>query len=247
MKRKISAMLAVFLSLSVLMTMAFSITAFAAAKGKITIGSAQAKSGQSVDITISMTTNPGMATVDFEVTFDSSVLTLEKVNDEKFVPPGEGVEVAHSDQLVTPYHLSWLNDLAKEDFTKTGKMVTLTFKVADNAKPGTYDIKVDSKTVEIFDHNIKDVDFEFENGAVNVSSGASYIVGDVNGDGKVSKADSMILTRYIGGWKDYDKKIVNMDAADLNRDGQIKKADSMILTRYIGGWSGYDKYIFTVS
>lgn len=230
MKRKISAMLAVFLSLSVLMTMVFSITAFAAAKGKITIGSAQAKSGQSVNITISMTTNPGMATVDFEVTFDSSVLTLEKVNDEKFIPLGEGVEIAHSDQLVSPYHLSWLNDLAKEDITKTGKMVTLTFKVADDAKPGTYDIKVDPKTVEIYDCNIKDVDFEFENGAVTVSSDTSYVVGDVDGDSKVDVTDATLVQLYTAEMVELTDE--QLSVADANVDGKVDVTDATYIQLY---------------
>ena len=249
MKRRSTAMLAMVLALSVLITSAFSVTAFAADKGKITVSSANAKAGDTVDITVSMTENPGIATADFEVKFDTAALTLAKVKDEGFISENDAQNAgqAHSDQLVSPYHFSWCNDLAKANITKIGKMVTMSFKVSEKAKDGTYNITVDAKNVEIYDKDIKDVGFEFVNGAITVGSTKSFIVGDVNGDGKVSKADSMILTRYIGGWKDYDKKIVNKDAADLNRDGKIKKADSMILTRYVGGWSGYDKYIITVS
>lgn len=249
MKRKKLVLLAIILALSVLMTSAFSVTASAAGKGKITISSAQAKAGGTVEVTISMTTNPGMATAEFEIQFNSDILTLTNVKDEGFITTNDAQSAGpvHSDQKISPYHLSWCNDLAKSNITKTGKMVTLTFKVSDNAKAGTYDIKVDPKTVEIYDYNIKDVAFDFVNGSVTVSSGTSYKVGDVNGDGAVNGADSGLLKRYTAGWKDYDKKIVNWDAADINRDGKVNGADSGLLKRYTAGWKGYDKYIITIT
>ena len=63
--------------------------------------------------------------------------------------------------------------------------------------------------------------------------------GDSNGDGKISKADGMLLARYIAGW---DGIVIDLDSADINNDGKISKADGMILSRYIAGWEGYDKY-----
>ena len=238
------------LALSVLITSAFSVTAFAADKGKITVSSANAKAGDTVDITVSMTQNPGIATADFEVKFDTAALTLAKVKDEGFISENDAQNAgqAHSDQLVSPYHFSWCNDLAKANITKTGKMVTMSFKVSEKAKDGTYNITVDAKNVEIYDKDIKDVGFEFVNGAITVgSTGKTFLVGDVNGNGVVNSADFTILSRYVSGWSGYADKIKNMDAADLNQNGTVNSADFTILSRYVSGWTGYDKYIKTVT
>ncbi|MBR6967128.1 MAG: leucine-rich repeat protein, partial [Ruminococcus sp.] len=65
------------------------------------------------------------------------------------------------------------------------------------------------------------------------------LTGDSNCDGRISKADGMLLARYIAGWEGIT---LDVDSADINKDGQISKADGMILSRYIAGWEGYDKY-----
>lgn len=65
---------------------------------------------------------------------------------------------------------------------------------------------------------------------------ATVLIGDVNGDGTVDKADSMTLSRYIANWTGYESK-VDMAAADVNRDGTVDKADSMLLSRYVAGWN----------
>lgn len=69
------------------------------------------------------------------------------------------------------------------------------------------------------------------------------LCGDVNNDGSVNGADAGLLSRYVSGWKGYEDKIQNKDAADLNRDGTVNGADAGLLSRYASGWNGYDKYI----
>ena len=68
-------------------------------------------------------------------------------------------------------------------------------------------------------------------------------VGDVDGDGTVDNKDSMLLSRYVGGWEDVE---LDLDAADLDRDGKVDVRDAMILSRYVAAWEGYDKYIIEV-
>ena len=69
-----------------------------------------------------------------------------------------------------------------------------------------------------------------------------YLIGDVDGNGKVEQKDSMILSRYFAGWSGYETKIVSSAAADVDQDGELKLKDSMILSRYFAGWSEYTKY-----
>ncbi len=60
----------------------------------------------------------------------------------------------------------------------------------------------------------------------------SYVPGDCNGDGKVTKADLLRLQKYLAGWDvEIDKA-----AADCNGDGKVTKADLLRLQKYLAGW-----------
>lgn len=68
---------------------------------------------------------------------------------------------------------------------------------------------------------------------------ASYtqsIAGDINGDGKVTMVDYVILQNYFSG-----KTTVDFDPtkADFNGDGKFTRADVMYLARALANWEGY--------
>ena len=65
------------------------------------------------------------------------------------------------------------------------------------------------------------------------------VIGDANGDGVISKADGILLSRFIAGWDNVNIVVV---CGDINGDGIVSKADGMILARYLAGWEGYEKY-----
>lgn len=71
-----------------------------------------------------------------------------------------------------------------------------------------------------------------------------YLVGDVNGDGKVNGIDAATLSRYTSSWDGYESRIKNMKAADINGDGKVNGSDAGILARYTSGWDSenYKKY-----
>lgn len=60
----------------------------------------------------------------------------------------------------------------------------------------------------------------------------NIVYGDVTGDGKVGKADSLRLQKYLAGW---DVQI-NEQNADINGDGKVSKADLLRLQKYLAGW-----------
>lgn len=65
-------------------------------------------------------------------------------------------------------------------------------------------------------------------------------IGDCDGDGAVSPADRILLSRYLSKWD--NSLYIKMPYADINKDGKINTVDRIILSRYLADWNGYDKY-----
>ena len=125
-----------------------------------------------------------------------------------------------------------LTEPAYEDIV-TGNIANYFF---DTVPAGTYTLKVIKKGHAPFTK-------EITIGDSNVTEDVTvYLIGDVDGNGKVEQKDSMILSRYFAGWSGYETKIVSSAAADVDQDGELKLKDSMILSRYFAGWSEYTKY-----
>ncbi|MBQ3194540.1 MAG: InlB B-repeat-containing protein [Oscillospiraceae bacterium] len=207
---------------------------------KIKVSTPTGMAGQQVAVTISLENNPGLASMQLSVGYDSDVLTLVSVTDG-----GHLGTAVHSDNVAAnPYTLTWANDLATENFTYNGSIVTLNFLVAEDAEEGRTPITVsyDYNNYDIFDVDGEKVRFNTENGYVDVTD---VVVGDVNGDGNVNTQDRMILTRYLARWTGYGEDSINAAAADVNADGRVNTQDRMILTRYLARWSGYDELPYT--
>ena len=69
----------------------------------------------------------------------------------------------------------------------------------------------------------------------------TYIVGDVNRDGRVNTQDRILLARYLAKWIGYDAEKIDLLAADVNGDGRVNTQDRIILARYLAKWIGYEK------
>lgn len=202
---------------------------------KIIVSTPTGSAGQQVNVEISLENNPGVASMMLSVDYDPEVLTLVAVEDRGHI----GTAV-HSDNLSThPYLLTWANDLATENYTYSGEIATLTFRIADNADTGKTAITVsyDYENFDIFNVEGEQVRFTAQNGFVKISD---VLVGDVNNDGRVNAQDRMILTRYLAKWTGYTEDKINIAASDVNGDGRVNAQDRMILTRYLAKWTGYE-------
>lgn len=203
---------------------------------KITVSSQTAIVGQQVEVTISLENNPGIASMQLTIGYDADVMTLVGVTDA-----GKLGDAVHSDNLsACPYTLTWANDLATENYTYNGEIVTLVFRVAEDAQPGDYAVTVryDYDNFDIFNVDGEEVLFAAVNGSVRVTD---VLLGDVNSDGKVNTQDRMILTRYLAKWTGYAEDTINLTAADVNCDGKVNTLDRMVLTRYLAKWTGYEE------
>ena len=207
---------------------------------------------------ISLTQNPGFASMELELCYDIDALKFVSYQDtgliKKYGGDASDSFPAHSDNMSEgTIHFSWNNNADDNNSNKaTGKIASVTFEVLGNAPVGKSSITVShdgtlvakmvpkSGTSGVYIP--KALNYEAVDGSVTVTKASSYLVGDVNGNGVVNSADFTILSRYVSGWEGYAEKIKNMDAADINGNGKVNSADFTILSRYVSGWVGYDQY-----
>lgn len=204
---------------------------------KLTVGNAAAKAGGTVSVDVMLTENTGITGLAFEVSYDTSVLTLESVEREDalsgftYVPEGD---------LSSPCKLTWNDDSMSND-TSTGVLVTLTFSVAENAAAGDSDIIITYDPDDVFKSNpdnaseLINVALEAENGRIVI---ADFAFGDINGDGAVNGKDVTILARYIAGG--YSIEVFDEAAADVNLDEKINGKDLTLIRRYVAGGFGIE-------
>ena len=69
-------------------------------------------------------------------------------------------------------------------------------------------------------------------GADDPDYAPAVVIGDANGDGKVTAKDASALAKYLAGWQtDSD-----MPAGDTNGDGIVNGKDLALLMKYLAGW-----------
>ena len=181
----------------------------------LTVGQATAQPGQQVKLTVSLSGNPGLCGLNFTIDYDHTRLTLEDYDclDSQLTASDWSLGLGEGEKAL------WL----QSDATDTeGEILTLVFRVSDTAPLG-------ETTVTLTD--ITGVDEEAKllkpvcvSGGVTVSSG---LLGDVNGDDRVTAADEKRLRRYLAG----AKVAIETGNADMNGDGTIDLVDLMLLQK----------------
>lgn len=109
----------------------------AAGNGKLSLGSASAKQGDSVSIAVNLDNNPGLITMKFLIAYDSD-LELTSVTDSGLLKGW----TTPSPDISSPYTIRWADSLSTTNSTKTGKIVTLNFKIKGNASIGVKKISL---------------------------------------------------------------------------------------------------------
>ena len=181
----------------------------------LTVGQATAQPGQQVKLTLSLSGNPGLCGLNFTIDYDHTRLTLEDYDclDSQLTASDWSLGLGEGEKAL------WLQSDATD---AEGEILTLVFRVSDTAPLG-------ETTVTLTD--ITGVDEEAKllkpvcvSGGVTVSSG---LLGDVNGDDRVTAADEKRLRRYLAG----AKVAIETGNADMNGDGTIDLVDLMLLQK----------------
>lgn len=194
----------------------------------IKVDTVNSKAGQTVQITVALKNNPGIAGLAVSLKYDESVLTLKETkNGSLFSGFTAGKNFAWDES---------------EDVLEDGVLATFTFEVAENAQAGDYNIEVILRSCT--NENLDDVKLLAVGGKISVMD---FIYGDSNGDQKIDMKDVVLLRKYITNF-DYDintSSVTVLLGADANGDNKIDMKDVVILRKYITNYD-YDTESSTV-
>ena len=134
------------------------------AKGfELTVDTKAAKAGETVTIDLTLSDNPGIIAALFELEYDKERLRLIKAEDKGLL---KGAVFSQTYEKY-PYIMLWNSSSAKNS-TSNGALVTLTFKVLDNAISGDGFIKIFYKPDNVYNADLNNVDIHINNGAISV-------------------------------------------------------------------------------
>ena len=132
MKKVIITALALVLILSV-----FVFPASAAGTGSLSMTGTEGKQGDTVTVAVNLSSNPGLITMKFAISYPSDLELLSVQNSGLL-----GGWTTPAPTISSPYTIRWADSLATTNNTATGTLVTLTFKIKDSATPGAKTVSV---------------------------------------------------------------------------------------------------------
>ena len=224
MKKVYSRFVSLLLALAMVIAV-FPVISFAANdEMSLKVSTVSGCPGESVQVTVELSGNPGIASLKFDVSFDEAYLTLTGVT----FAEGFGSYVTAPEPFKSPQTISLISPLAA--ITTNGFFATLSFAISSEAPDGAASaITVTYDEDDVFDSDYNTISLNITNGLVNIYEG---IPGDIDGDKKVNNKDAILLFRYVAGWS----VTVDSGALDVNGDGKVNNKDAITLFRYVAGW-----------
>lgn len=195
----------------------------------ITVQSVTDTAGSAVNVDVEIANNPGILGATLEFTYDSGLTLINAANGEAF----SMLTMTKPGKFTSPCKFVWDGqDLSSED-VKDGVILTLQFKIEDEAKSGVeYQIKINCDKDDIVNENLDSIDVKLVNGSVGV---IDYVPGDLDGDKNVNSKDIVLLRRTLASGYE---QTVNESAADVNSDGKLNTKDIILVRRYVAGGYG---------
>lgn len=160
---------------AVTLLLTLSTVSFAADKSaKLSVDSVNAKPGETVSVSIRVVNNPGIVSANINVAFDEGLALIGATNGSafpksmSFIPPKQLSTVG---KITGNCNFAWQGvDIAKNDI-KDGVILTLRFKVSENARSGdVYGITVTSRSLDIVDKNLQCIKLNTAQGKVSIDA-----------------------------------------------------------------------------
>ena len=225
MKKCLKPTLSILLAAVLLLTVVpFSVSAAETGKLTFTVSNKNAVPGETVDVDIAMTNNPGIASIGLNVGYDSDVLTVEKITFNSAM----GGTTQTSQLTKNPVKLIWISSTS--NFNGDAAVATITFRVNANITDSiATNVELTYDPDDIYNIAEDPIDCEVINGVVNV---VAVVPGDINGDTKVNNKDVTRLLQYLAQWDVF----VNAPALDTNGDSKVNNKDVTRLMQYLAHW-----------
>ncbi|MBR2319365.1 MAG: InlB B-repeat-containing protein [Clostridia bacterium] len=181
--------------------------------------------GDTVQVTVDISDNPGVASLKFDVMYDEMLTLVDVEFNSAF-----GSMVTTPEPYSNPQPITMISPLV--DVTANGVFATLTFKVREDAPDGYLaKVAVQYNPEDIFDGADRQILVSVTDGGVSVLHG---MPGDIDGNKSVNTKDAIALFRYVAGWN----VEVDVNALDVNGDKNVNTKDAIALFRYVAGWEG---------
>ncbi len=132
----------------------------------IAVGSISAIPGESFQLPVAVSNNPGIIGMILTVSYDENNLTLQSIsNGEAF----DGIlNMTVSKNLSSGVRIIWDGLNVADDKIKDGNILYLNFNVSDDAIPGDYPIQLSFSKKDIVDNNLNSVSLTITNGNVTI-------------------------------------------------------------------------------
>ncbi len=194
-------------------------------KALISMESVPALAGGEVSLNIKFKNNPSPKKLTFGISFDSELLQLtDAVNGNAL----SGAEFT-KDTESTPLVFTWTFKDVPQAILEDGTLLTLKFKVSEEARKGKIAVTGIYAEDGITDGEGKVFIFEGGNGEINVlGSPSENILGDADGDGKVNSADAIYLSNHLANPEKFPIAILG----DVNKDGAFDEKDAIYLLKH---------------
>ncbi len=196
----------------------------------LTLDSVSATAGTTVDVSVNISNNPGILNATLSLVYDDDSLELVEVASG---PAFEEMSFTKPEKNENGCKLVWSAASVKE--AKDGEILTLTFKVSENAKTDrTFPISLTYNEQDITGTQNTPVSLKTVAGSIFVPS---YLPGDATDDDIINALDLESLSQYISDGRitdpdGYNSK-VNAAASDVNNDGKLNALDLILTSRYI--------------
>lgn len=195
---KISAKFGIIVVITALFITLMAFSVAAADVPTLSVGSAQGVPGATVDVTISLLDNSGIAMLGFGVDYDSDNMKLVSVTNHEDV--FGAADFLESNLEKVPCDFTMMN--SRYDITGSGELITLIFQVNDTCVPGVYPVSITYTEACMLDEN--NVDVAFSDGNITITDPIpSGVCGDsltwtlyedgelvISGDGTMTNWDS---------------------------------------------------------
>lgn len=225
MKKCLKSTLAILLTAVMLLSVVpFGVSAAETGKLKFTVSNKNAVPGETVDVDIVMSNNPGIASVSLNVGYDSDILTVENITFNSDM----GGTTQTSQLTKNPAKIIWISSTS--NYNGDATVATITFRVnADITDNVATNVELTYDPDDIYNIAEDNIECDIVNGVVNV---VAAVPGDINGDTKVNNKDVTRLLQYLAQWDVF----VNAPTLDTNGDSKVNNKDVTRLMQYLAHW-----------